>query len=223
MARDFYNLNKDNEKTVKSFLETLIDENTSTDMYREAFHSLGRILGELLRKEYDLNDKNTHLVCATEDADWLAKGVLEGAGIETTEISVYWTSRKLINNKPRIEISPIYKEYNSSLKQRDHLIIVKSIISSSCVVKTQITHIVNDVKPEIIHILSPVMLQSADDSLKKEFPPSIFKRFHFLTFAKDTESDENGVVIPGIGGMVYKLLGIDSKESYLPDLVLKRM
>ena len=223
MARDYYNLNKDNESTVKSFLETLIDENTSTDRYREAFHSLGRFLGQLLCQEYDLSEKNTHLVCATEDADWLAKGVLEGAGIEKAEISVYWTSRKLITQEPRIEISPIYKEYNSSLNQRDHLIVVKSIISSSCVVKTHITHIVNNVKPKIIHILSPVMLQSADDSLKKEFPPSIFNKFHFLTFAKDTESDENGVVIPGIGGMVYDLLGIDSKESYLPDLVMKRM
>ena len=222
MARSYYNLDKEIEKDVKSFLEDLIN-NTSVEVYRNAFLSLGRYLGRLLCQKYSLNNKNTHLVCATEDADWLARGVLEGAGIVTTDISVYWNSRTKINSNPRIEVSPIYKEYNSSLEQRDHLIVVKSIISSSCVVKTQITHIINDVKPEYIHILSPVMLQSADISLKKEFPSNIYDKFHFLTFAKDTDHDENGVVFPGIGGMVYSNLGIENIGSYLPDLVMRRL
>jgi len=223
MARNYYNLNKANEKKIKLFLNTLIADNTTIVGYRNAFHSLGLCLGEILREKYRINVKNTHLVCANEDADWLATGVMKGAGIEKTNISVFWTTRKILSTDPRIEITPIFKEYNSSLEPRDHLIVVKSVISSSCVVKTQITHIVNDVKPKFIHILSPVMLQSADESLKKEFPPSIYNKFHFLAFAKDTESDENGVVLPGVGGMVYHHLGIEIKENYMPALVKKRM
>ena len=59
-----------------------------------------------------------------------------------------------------------------------------------------------------------------------QFVANLQRAFDFFTFAVDDERSENNEVIPGIGGMVYTRLGLgdmDSKNSYMPQIVLDRL
>ena len=54
------------------------------------------------------------LVCASEDADWLANGVEAGLGIGELKKSIYWNSREIVHvneDGSKVEISPIEKAY----------------------------------------------------------------------------------------------------------------
>ena len=71
MARIFENLNHENKLKVKQALTQLIKPNVDSAEYRMAFSKLGSELGVLITERYpELG--NVLLVCASEDADWLA-------------------------------------------------------------------------------------------------------------------------------------------------------
>lgn len=168
------------------------------------------------------------LACASEDADWLARGVMEGMGKGSVPLSVFWNDRATVfeNESEKIEITPIVKSYEEPIEHCRVLIVVKSIISSSCVVKTQLTRLVGKTHPEHIVIVSPVMYKDGIPNLKAEFPGEISDKFQFLTFAVDDDRNDSGEVLPGVGGMVYPRLGLgdlSKKNSHLPQLVLGRM
>ena len=106
------------------------------------------------------------------------------------------------------------------------MVLVKSIVSTSCVVKTQLTRLMTDIQPQKVYIVAPVMYKDAARNLKEEFPSALAEKFEFITFAVDTERDEQHGVIPGIGGMVYPRLGlgdVHDKNRYMPELVKSRM
>lgn len=227
--RRYENLQYGNEKVILEALDALANKKTGVEAYRKAFETLGVELGHVLaRKVSDVAAEETMLVCASEDADWLAKGVENGFGKGELPLSVYWNTRNTVYQSEtgeKIEISPIVKAYEEPILKCRLLIIVKSIISSSCVVKTQLTRLIDRIYPEIIVIMAPVMYKDAQPNLLKEFPEEISKKFHFLQFAVDEERQENEVV-PGIGGMVYPRLGlgdINNKNKYIPDIVKMRM
>ena len=227
--RRYENLQYGNEKVIREALDALANKKTGVEAYRKAFETLGVELGHVLaRKVSDVAAEETMLVCASEDADWLAKGVENGFGKGELPLSVYWNTRNTVYQSEtgeKIEISPIVKAYEEPILKCRLLVIVKSIISSSCVVKTQLTRLIDRIYPEIIVIMAPVMYKDAQPNLLKEFPEEISKKFHFLQFAVDEERQENEVV-PGIGGMVYPRLGlgdINNKNKYIPDIVKMRM
>lgn len=180
------------------------------DVIRDRFDSLGKVL----------------LVCASEDADWLAKGVL-AAFPEKMALAVFWSKRLRICDNPKVELSSIVKSYiDPDAFSCDTMIIVKSIISTSCVVKTQINYLVDKTNPERIFIVAPVMYKDAKSNLEAEFPEEITSKFSYCAFAIDDERDEcTGAVIPGVGGMVYDKLGLGGviqKNSYMPQIVKER-
>lgn len=86
-----------------------------------------------------------------------------------------------------MEYSPIIKSYVELVDNCQTLIIVKSIISTSCVVKTQLSRLINSIDPQKIFIVAPVMYMNAEKSLRKEFPISVSNKFEFVTLAIDTE------------------------------------
>ncbi|MBQ0047151.1 MAG: hypothetical protein KBT33_06510 [Prevotellaceae bacterium] len=227
--RKFENVNARNEASVKMSLNMLADKNTKVEDYRKAFDNLGRELGVLLASDSaDVAADEIMLVCASEDADWLAKGVENGLGKGKTPLSVFWSTRSVVYNDEgeKLEISPIVKSYEEPVKNCRLLIVVKSIISSSCVVKTQLTRLMGKFNPERIVILAPVMYKDGMPNLMKEFPKAVSNRFEFLTFAVDEDRTPAGEVIPGIGGMVYPRLGLgdmNAKNSYIPQMVLERL
>lgn len=214
---------------IRDSLEVLANKTTNEKEYRSAFETLGKELGKILARTMgDIPTTEIMLVCASEDADWLAKGVEAGFNRGKLPISVYWSTRLTIYESEegeKVEISPIVKAYEEQIDKCRLLVIVKSIISSSCVVKTQLTRLIDHVNPEIIAIMAPVMYITSKDNLKKAFPEDISKKFQFLTFAVD-DQQEGSEIIPGVGGMVYQRLGlgdINLKNKYIPDMVKARM
>ena len=227
--RRYENLQYGDEKVIRKSLDALADKTTGVEAYRNAFETLGVELGRILaQKVGDVLAKETMLVCASEDADWLAKGVENGFGKGELPVSIYWSTRNTVyqsEDGEKIEISPIIKAYEEPIAKCRLLVIVKSIISSSCVVKTQLTRLIDRIHPEMIVIMAPVMYKDAQPNLLKEFPEEISNKFHFLQFAVD-EDRQGNEVIPGIGGMVYPRLGlgdINKKNQYIPHMVRMRM
>lgn len=227
--RRYENLQYGDEKIIRKSLDVLADKTTGVEAYRNAFEMLGVELGRVLaQKAGDVLAEETMLVCASEDADWLAKGVENGFGKGELPVSIYWNTRNTVyqsENGEKIEISPIVKAYEEPIAQCRLLVIVKSIISSSCVVKTQLTRLIDRISPEKIAIMAPVMYKDAQPNLLKEFPEKISNKFLFLQFAVD-EDRQGNEVIPGIGGMVYPRLGlgdINKKNQYIPHMVRMRM
>lgn len=154
-----------------------------------------------------ISSDHTMLVCASEDADWLATGVESRFGRGELKKSVYWISREVVHantDGSKVEISPIEKAYEEPIEDRLLLVIVKSIISNSCVVKTQLTRLIGKIRPKLIAILAPVMFKDGIPNLKRE----------------------GSEVVPGIGGMVYPRLGlvdIKTKNHYIPEMVLRKI
>lgn len=228
--RRYENLQKTNEQIVRCLLDKLADKSTGVEDYRDAFNKLGIELGKVLASEIkDLRPEEIMLVCASEDADWLAAGVESGIDKGYLKKSVYWNTRETVymgENGEKLEISPIVKAYEEPIENCRLLVVVKSIISSSCVVKTQLTRLIGRTNPEKIAILAPVIYKDGVPNLISEFPESINRKFVFKTFAIDEDRLENGEVVPGIGGMVYSRLGlgdIATKNSYIPDMVINRL
>lgn len=227
--RTFENLQYGNEAVIKASLEALADKNTGVEEYRKAFRKLGEELGKVLAYEYKTTPAaKTMLVCASEDADWLATGVESGFGKGELKKSVYWSSREVVHineDGSKVEISPIEKAYEEPIDDCELLVIVKSIISTSCVVKTQLTRLIGKISPNQIAIVAPVMYKDGKPNLMREFPEEINRKFRFITFAVDDER-KGSEVVPGIGGMVYPRLGlvdIETKNHYIPEMVLRKM
>lgn len=149
--RRYENLQYGDEKVIRNSLDVLADKTTSVEAYRNAFETLGVELGHALAQQVsDVPAKEIMLVCASEDADWLAKGVENGLGKGELPMSVYWSTRNTVyqsENGEKIEISPIVKAYEEPITKCRLLVIVKSIISSLRVVKTQLTRLIDCVHP----------------------------------------------------------------------------
>ena len=101
------------------------------------------------------------LACASEDADWLARGVLESLSQKEVSLAVFWNERITLNASTGLEYSPIIKSYIEPIDKCRTLVVVKSIISTSCVVRTQLTRLINDIYPQEIYIVAPVMYKDA--------------------------------------------------------------
>lgn len=213
------------DTAVKSWLNLLADKQTDVDHYREAMYQLGLRQGELLGGE--LEGKSVAIACTVEDADYLAKGVFEAvsAKADSTSLACFWNKR-MPGDELFASSAPILRKYKEpSIKSADVLLVVKSIISGSCVVKTNLMHLINEMSPKKIFVIAPVMHQNAADKLSKEFPKSISSMFSYSYFACDTDRTRDGEVIPGIGGSVYERLGFEGQEGknrYTPQLVISR-
>ena len=224
--RTYMNLTYDTNSETIHLMQTLSKPDISVEDYRRSFHLIGEALGRLLNEQTQGEYGNTMLACASEDADWLAHGVLETLSQKKVSLAVFWNERITLNVSTGLEYSPIVKSYIEPIEECQTLIIVKSIISTSCVIRTQLTRLVNKICPQKIYIVAPVMYKNAQVNLKKEFPASISEKFRFLTFAIDTIKDEGKGIILGVGGMVYPKLGlgdIHEKNKYMPNLVKGRI
>lgn len=210
----------------------LSDTQTPVPAYREAFYRLGNLLAERI-PEKQLG-KSMMLVCTSEDADFLARGILDSianrknrtaAGIA---FACFWHARftaiEGIGDSPAFDVAPIVKKYEETSDSIiDTLIIAKSIISSSCVIRHALLDVVGRKQPKRIFIVAPVILQGAQQRLNNEFPEEIRRRFQFIFLAEDDQKDNLGNVSPGIGGSVYERLGItEHGAGFVPRIVTER-
>ena len=227
-SRSYSNLLADADDRVIAALERLTDESLPPKVYGETMALIGEALGKRFAERCDVACRNVYLAVTVEDADFLAAGIaraLESAGA-TISVACYWNVRQKRGGIKWLDVATIADEYAEPLPERlDHLIVVKSIISGACVVKTNLAHLLDRADPERIHVMAPVVLAGAQERLAAEFEPALATRFEYWLFATDTEKDDSGNVRPGIGGEIYSRLGFggqQGKNAHLPHFVMAR-
>jgi len=215
---------------VRGLLDRLIEpgDRMTPSNYREAMFSLGAKFVESYRPMLAEIQKLL-LICTNEDADFLAEGVLNGLeaipGLHTS-LACFWNERIVTRGTAsgmKVDMAPIVRRYLEP-GEVDAFLVVKSIISSGCVVRTNIAELVYDLNPSRILVFAPVILEGGQAQVSEEFDSNISDRFEFYWFAQDDEKDGENVV-PGIGGQVYERLGLGTKEEknrYTPNLVKQR-
>lgn len=210
-------------REVKELLSKLNDKQEVVE-YKKNMFLIGMKMGEqiLVREP---RCKYFYIVCTVEDADFLAKGIMETLKLNNVgfNMACFWNSRETAGELGRI--SPVLRKYvepHISMPNA-RMIVVKSLISGSCVVKTNIKEMVNEIKPKKIYIAAPVIHKDAKNKLKSEFNDSTIKKFDFIYYATDSEKIK-GIVRPGLGN-VYKQLGLKNqtyKNKHTPLVVQER-
>lgn len=204
----------------KNALRDLLSSTNAPAQYQSAMRVLGRCLGDVLNQV--LPDQTKCLVASTaEDADYLSSGVLDSLQSKhETLAAIFWNNHYSISSG---SVAPIVHKYvQPGYEGADSLVVVKSVISGSCVVRTNILALIEKLQVGKIYIVSPVIHINSEEALKSEFPDEISSKFEFIYFAKDARTDDSGEVIPGIGGQIYQLLGIGKQPAqtgYMPSLV----
>lgn len=217
------------DKDVQRALDTLLDSQLPPEQYKEVLKEIGRHLGRLIVAKFSQNKPRIYLACTVEDADFLATGILEVlykkseffAGIK---LACFWNDRFDPFGIKDAHTTPILRSYKEKTEQDiDLLIVLKSIINGACVVKTNLTDVIENIHPEKILIMAPVMFNQAEALLKKEFSEDICNKFEFIAYALDDK--ENDEITPGVGGNLYQRLGFkdqEDKNRFTPALVKER-
>ena len=128
---------------VKLLNGLLVKDITPQD-YRDAMYKLGSHLGEILEPSLSL-DKSYCLAITVEDADFLAKGLMD----YLTEkgycyfVACFWNDRKTIEGR---DLAPILNSYyDPGYEQAEEIIVLKAIIAGACVVKTNTAALIEKV------------------------------------------------------------------------------
>jgi hypothetical protein len=212
-------------KDVTRLLETLANKNVKPDEYKETMTKIGINFGNFLLSKINDKSSDIYLACTVEDADFLAKGIL--SKLENHEYKIgfacFWNQRFSPFEIEGLKVAPILRKYQEPAHDKvQYLIVIKSIISGACVVRTNLVNLIQKIEPEKIFIFAPVIYQNAEQKLKDEFDENIYSKFEFFYFAKDDERTQEGEVVPGIGGNIYLRLGFkgqDHKNEYIPEIV----
>lgn len=223
MTRNYHN----ETQARRDVLERLLDATSSPQLYRAVMQELGQMLAQEMTATL-CDARHILLVCTVEDADFLARGMvetLEASRHTSVHITCFWNERIKL---PTAELAPIINRYDEPREWGavDAVIVVKSIISGACVVRTNLMEILDSVPASApLLIAAPVLLRGAQDRLRAEFAEATHSRFQFFYLAEDTEKDSQGNVSPGIGGEVYGLLGLGDgtiKNRYRPAILAER-
>ncbi|WP_188061997.1 hypothetical protein [Sphingobium sp. KCTC 72723] len=210
-------------------LARLADTSLPPSEYGDVMTLVGKALGRCFAERSNVAGKTVYLAVTVEDADFLAAGIaqaLDEAGAKTG-IACFWNTRKKAADLRWLDVATITNEYREPLPAHlDHLLVVKSIISGACVVKTNLMHLLEDAHPDRIHIMAPVILEGAEKRLSSEFEAEIADKFEYWLLATDSEKDDHGNVLPGIGGEIYSRLGFEGqrgKNAHFPKLLKDRV
>ncbi|UZF20630.1 hypothetical protein LG939_03875 [Ralstonia pseudosolanacearum] len=218
----------DRDLEARVLVDSVASPDVSVSEYKAQMRQLGLHLGagilEMLRGDVG---HDICVVCTVEDADFLARGLiesLEGSGLgNRTRLLCLW------NDKIRergVSISPVVRQYKEKFDPSGTVfIVVKSIISGACVVKTNLTRALSSARnPSAVYVAAPVMFKGAEERLTAEFPESVSRLFRYVWFATDDQKEGDNV-LPGIGGSVYERLGLGDekkKNKHMPAIVKER-
>jgi len=194
-------------------------------------YQLGQKLGERVLKITGSGYKKVYLATTVEDADYLAKGVLDvlDAKISNLGFSCFWNHRFAPGGIEDLMVAPIVKEYMEPVCDRiDYLIVPTEVISNDCVLRTNLTRLLEKINPvniENIIIAAPILSEGAEEELRDEFEIDIFNKFQFIYFAEDNEREAEDNVVSGITAKLDKRLASvdqDAKNSVTPAIVKLR-
>jgi hypothetical protein len=216
---------------IQTLLDGLLDLTADVESYRHIMYAIGVLLArDLIDMLQPTGKEALRLAFTVEDADFLVAGALDA--LEKTKafreinLACFWNEHSEPFSLEQYRTAPVIKKYlEPATSEPTFLVVVKSIIRGTCVVKTNLTHLIESTIPERIIIAAPVILEGAEARLNREFPPSMHEKFEYCYYAADTEKDETGTVIPGVGGNIYVRLGFadeDDKNRYTPKLVKLR-
>lgn len=206
------------------YLRALTNPALSPERYGATFYSIGKEMGKLVKGHLQKANSNVKLVCTSEDADFLARGILKTLAISNIypSITVFWHRRWSVG---KVNIAPIIMRYEEPITDCDTMIVVKSIISSSCTISTQITDLFDRLTPKTTLIVAPVIYQHSIQNLMSDFPKRISDTFKIIYLREDNQLEGN-IVIPGIGGDIEQRLGIQhnvNEVERIPFIVKKRI
>lgn len=207
--------------STKHLLDVLVDSSSDSQSYQDALTALGEQLSQSIIEKLDpVAPKDITLAVTAEDADYLAKGFIKNYEQQSGKkvfLACFWNDHR-IEDESKKSIAPVVNEYLQPGFDNSHiLVVIKSIISGSCVVRSNILSLYNRMSPDSIFIAAPVMHKDAESNLSTDFPSEFFAKFDFTWFAKDSVKDGDGTVLPGIGGQIYERLGLHGKphETHL--------
>ncbi|OOE58782.1 hypothetical protein [Salinivibrio kushneri] len=207
--------------TTKYQLELLADPSSDSQTYQNALKVLGRQLAQsIVEKLGSVEPRDITLAVTAEDADYLARGFIEKYEQKLGKkvfLACFWNDHR-IEDKSKKSIAPVVNEYLQPGFESNHtLVVIKSIISGSCVVRSNILSLYQRMSPDNIFIAAPVMHIDAESKLSADFPVEFLSKFSFTWFAKDSLKEGDGTVLPGVGGQVYERLGLHGKphETHL--------
>ncbi len=218
-------------ESVRTRLDELLARAEAGDHegYRAVMTELGRDLGRALAAQLPARERLL-VVCTVEDADFLTRGLIEAVAPQVAPADIvlacFWNGRRKLGSRRPIDVAPIISRYLEPLgaMQIGTVVVTKSIIRGGCVVRTNLSEILDVVQPRRIVVAAPVMLKGAREGLSAEFPRHVSKKFEYLYLAEDTVR-ENDEVRPGVGGSVYQLLGLgdqNSKNRHRPKIIAER-
>ena len=142
----------------------------------ESLFKIGKRIGEDLSKKLD-SSKSYCVASTAEDADFLTKGVIDGLK-RSVYFVCFWNDRLSVNGN---SAAPIYNKYlEEGYENSESLIVVSSEISDPCVVKTNITALLESIKPAEIIILAPFADKDFKANLEKEFPLKVSYLFSYV-------------------------------------------
>jgi hypothetical protein len=222
-----YSAFAEGDAEARELLGVIANKSTTVEDYKRAMTVLGeKLAAEIAPKISNDTSSDVYVVCTVEDADFLGRGViskLESLGFGSQiKLMCLWNANI---REEGVSLSPILRQYKEeSNANRACVIVVKSIISGACVVKTNLARALTTIDPEQVFIASPVLLEGAQERLADEFPKFMSHKFQFVWMATDSEKIGEEV-IPGIGGSVYERLGFEnskSKNTYVPIIVKQR-
>ena len=138
-----------NDRTILTYLEILANKSIEPERYREVMEQLGNKLGQIiLNRVIDSSPHSLYLASTVEDADFLAKGIILQLENHFSNIgyACFWNKRFSPFGISDLKVAPILKKYQEpSPSNIDYLIIVKSIISGACVVKTNLVNLIQKI------------------------------------------------------------------------------
>jgi hypothetical protein len=212
----------------RALLAELLQAVGQPPKYRTTMVELGRTLADRVLESLEPKARIA-VVCTAEDADFLTRGFLEVAtqrlgGPGRVALVCFWNDRQRLQGG--FDIAPILRRYVEPLDAPlDALVVLKSIVSDGCTVKTNMQEVLATVRPARVIVASPVILKGAADRVREDLGETTAKEIEFVVLAEDDAKTAEGWVDPGVGGEVYRLLGLGSKADanrYRPELLDKR-
>jgi hypothetical protein len=131
---------------IQTLLDGLLDLTADVESYRHIMYAVGALLAHDLTNMLQPTGKEAlQLAFTVEDADFLVAGVLET--LEETNafshisLACFWNEHSEPFSLDKYRTAPIIKKYfEPATTEPTFLVVVKSIIRGTCVVKTNLTH-----------------------------------------------------------------------------------
>lgn len=215
-------------RSLRYLLDRLNDRSLAPDDYGRTLHDLGTVMGELMARHLVLKGKSVFLTVTVEEMDNLGAGMIEALSRSGANVRVacLWLHRSVVLTPKPIEVARIIQEYVDERPHKvDHLIVLESIIASSCGVRTSIMRLLSDIAPGSIHVVSAIMAREAGEQLEQELSGKMAGPLDYWTLAIDAPQNELRDILRE-GGNPYERLGFkhqEDKNFHMPDFIVERI